>query len=831
MRTVMRGNGTILVYVNGVRYHKVTDSSIAVGQPGFGGYGFIQGGWSNMTSLRLGPLDRIAPAAVSSTGFAVTALANNVDIQWTPTADDTNGTGVYSYNVYRNGVFIGETPPPLFADAAVSPATGYTHAVEVVDLHGNASSQYSFNVTTAPAGSIEPRRTGVRSEGSYWGGGGEQIDMRSGNLNFTLGLVRAQGRGGWGVPLGLSYNSQNWRKDVATWRFGRDVGYGFGWRLMAGAITPIHSNLLTVHHYVFTDATGAEYRLDINTSGVWTSSQGAYVSYVEATNRLYFNNGSFWVMGALSGGTEDDAGSRYPTRIQDSNGNYVDIRYMTGLNAAYSNSSARISQVEDVRASTGGATYTFTYNSDPITHITGISNSINKAETYSFTYTVASTLSAPFAGSGTFGTAQMLQIVTQTGPSLSHTFEYIVNGAGELTKVTLPFQGELRWTHSEFTFAGNRAVREVTQRQLVKQNGATPWTYSISHPSGDTAYSTRSQATLDDPSGTGQRVWYFTTAAGFTQGLVWKFEQKHMPGAVVKRRQEYTWVQDGAGRPYIGTVLATADPGQTYQKQSKTEQTLDVYGNVTQRKEYAYGNLSTPARTFNNTYLNSSTYLNGFVRNRLSTAQVTNGSQTATLATITYDTHYGDALPTTPEQWTAPASVRGIANRVVTPATTRDYRYDQTGTLKVVMDELGRYVETTNSQAKDYAVPAAVTPNGDTSMQETYTWNAFLGLTQDAAPNGAVSTITYDASARPQSVTSPHGAVSTYAYTNSPPTVTVTTSLRWVKTTMDGLGRTIKVERGYNGGGGGTKSTVDTEYEPCACSPFGKVKRVSLLTR
>jgi YD repeat-containing protein len=74
----------------------------------------------------------------------------------------------------------------------------------------------------------------------------------------------------------------------------------------------------------------------------------------------------------------------------------------------------------------------------------------------------------------------------------------------------------------------------------------------------------------------------------------------------------------------------------------------------------------------------------------------------------------------------------------------------------------------------------------------------------------------------------PHGAVTNYAYTNSPPTVTATTNLHWVKTTMDGFGRTIKVERGHNGGGGGTKTIVETEYEPCACSPFGKVKRVSL---
>ena len=37
------------------------------------------------------------------------------------------------------------------------------------------------------------------------------------------------------------------------------------------------------------------------------------------------------------------------------------------------------------------------------------------------------------------------------------------------------------------------------------------------------------------------------------------------------------------------------------------EQTLDVWGNVTVSKEYDFGNLSTPARTYNFTYLHNST--------------------------------------------------------------------------------------------------------------------------------------------------------------------------------------------------------------------------------
>jgi hypothetical protein len=39
--------------------------------------------------------------------------------------------------------------------------------------------------------------------------------------------------------------------------------------------------------------------------------------------------------------------------------------------------------------------------------------------------------------------------------------------------------------------------------------------------------------------------------------------------------------QHSAGRPYVGTALSTLDPGAVCQKQAKTEQPLDAYGNLT----------------------------------------------------------------------------------------------------------------------------------------------------------------------------------------------------------------------------------------------------------
>ena len=79
----------------------------------------------------------------------------------------------------------------------------------------------------------------MRPTGSYWGGGGEQIDMMSGNVNFSLPLVKPQLRSGATVPIGISYNSQNWSLDGGgTCQDGADVGYGFGWRMAIGSVTP-----------------------------------------------------------------------------------------------------------------------------------------------------------------------------------------------------------------------------------------------------------------------------------------------------------------------------------------------------------------------------------------------------------------------------------------------------------------------------------------------------------------------------------------------------------------------------------------------------------------
>jgi hypothetical protein len=76
--------------------------------------------------------------------------------------------------------------------------------------------------------------------------------------------------------------------------------------------------------------------------------------------------------------------------------------------------------------------------------------------------------------------------------------------------------------------------------------------------------------------------------------LLWLREQDSA-GATLRWTQP-AWALDSAGRPYLQTVNTEQDQGKAYAKQSKIVQTMDAWGNVTERKEYDFGNLTTAAR-------------------------------------------------------------------------------------------------------------------------------------------------------------------------------------------------------------------------------------------
>jgi hypothetical protein len=341
--TLVVHGGNMNIFVNRNFINSFADSSIATGQPGLNVRGAPAG--STMSLAMFYPADYTAPASINMANLATSSYPYRIDMQWQAPSDGPDGSGLALTIVYRNGVnvagysnYIGE-----FTDNNVNPGTTYSYNIILCDMFYNCSNSV-FNATTGPANSIDPRQIGVGANATNWGGGGENINILSGNLNYSLPLLQAKARGGMTVGIGLSYNSQNWRQDtVATWNYGRDNGYGYGFRVGAGSMQQFINAQWGVDHWTFTDSTGTEYRLDqpvdINGnfsygSGLWASNMdSSRFVYDSNTNRLHFPNGSFWQFDCISLGNEGDETARYPTLMEDSNGNQILIRYKPGVAA------------------------------------------------------------------------------------------------------------------------------------------------------------------------------------------------------------------------------------------------------------------------------------------------------------------------------------------------------------------------------------------------------------------------------------------------------------------------------------------------------------------
>src|SRR5215510_11997718 len=152
---------------------------------------------------------------------------------------------------------------------------------------------------------------------------------------------------------------------------------------------------------------------------------------------------------------------------------------------AAANTSARIATIADGRKSlvVGSppvnvlqTTWQFSYSNG---HLTGITNSINLPEAYTFNYS-AGALVSPFDGSG-YGTASLLTSVTTTGIGTAHTFGY--NGSGEMTSLTTPLGGTLGWGYASNAYA-SRSYREVRTRTMSAGFGGMSNTWTITPDSG-----------------------------------------------------------------------------------------------------------------------------------------------------------------------------------------------------------------------------------------------------------------------------------------------------------------------------------------------------------
>ena len=413
---------------------------------------------------------------------------------------------------------------------------------------------------------------------------------------------------------------------------------------------------------------------------------------------------------------------------------------------------------------------------------------------------------------------------TSTSPAFPAGWQkaqFLAPAYPDLRQVQLPYDGAFTYGYRSWTFSGNVTIRQVQDRYLRKDTGAALNQYSV-YRNDNPADTIHQWTQVKDVTALSEKIWSFNTNSGlFTYGLQSVFQQR-ATGQGVMQQTDLTWAQDPALNPYVGTAVNTIDVGQSYQKQSKTEQTLDAYGNVTQSKLYDYGNLVTPARTVVATYLDNANYTPRYIRNRLLTSSL-NGQ---TMVSNTYDATAMTNRTGLTQHDTANYGTgfvyRGNPTQTVNAGVLTNITYDITGMVVTATDSLGAAVQVTPASGMNNAVQGVMTPNGATSLQSTTNWDAQqMVATSVTGPNGAQASATYTTLARPLTTASPHGAVTNFVYGK---VSTATTNGHWVRTTADGLGRTVKTE---TGDATSTKSVVDTEYDACGCSPTGKVKRAS----
>ena len=305
------------------------------------------------------------------------------------------------------------------------------------------------------------------------------------------------------------------------------------------------------------------------------------------------------------------------------------------------------------------------------------------------------------------------------------------------------------------TYPGGRVQREVANRYVAYHESETPRQVSFVRDP-DTSKMVHGWMKVNEANGAGQKQWSFETDTDSAfLGLVTTFAQRNGEGQADLTRKTLTWTQvinSTPQPPYVTSVLSEQDPGQSYAVSSKTEQDVDAWGNVTQTRLYDYSSLATPAKTYTNTFLTGTNYTSRNIRNRLLTSTVSDGTNTVTLVTNTYDDYstYRSGCTTdgsqisgvvqaylgTPTQWDSTYNTffyyRGNVTKQVVPGGWTCYLYTVAGAAVKTLNSVGNVSTTAFSSLTNFSAPDTLTSNG---FSTTMSWNSWLGLTQDTGPN------------------------------------------------------------------------------------------------
>ncbi len=867
-------SGSLLtVAMNGTTVFSTNDSTYAQGGPGVGTINCWYNGGIQTTVLAANPP---TPPNPPTNLAASPVYAWQVNLSWSPTTGTIAATG---YNVYRKNpggtTFnnIGSVTSYYCSsscrlnDPGVDPDLSYTYQVTAYGANGLESSPSSpLVITTAKPSFSAPDTGGPVEYAATWGAGPEKIALLTGALAIHLPLVslKQQSRGA-GLGVAASWNSQLWSAAVPA----LDTGYGLNWVFQIGAVYPVFSGS-TLVRYEFQDGAGVIHKLfQVGSGTQFKSTDSTYLLWDYAARTLSRRDGSVWSFGCASLDPEPDAGTLYPTQLEDTNGNRITIQYQAATGLSQSNSSSRITSIQD-----STTTYTWSYttiNGQPHVHTVSHAGSQDAIFTYT-TATGATGLSSPFGG-GQPQTAVLLTQISFTGAVGPFVFSYNSNSdgtnSGEINQIGFPYRGYFRYAYGTVNFSGGRQAREITARYM-SADGTQPnqQTYTFSHPNESPSQAAHSYTAIQDPSGN-QKVWSFIYGStnGWDAGLSNEMLTCQGTGTCTTttalRTLNTTWTQDIFTSQTIANprVCATTTILQDQQTQTTVEQDTDSNGNVTAVREYSAGVRSgnsapvssqctssgagNPAgaiyRTTTTQYQYAPAYTSRNILNLPAVVTVCAGLAGCANPVLSQTTYYDQGytvnvsnMPQHDPSYGSYFAPRGNPYQVVANGVTTTMSYDIGGNVLTTTDSMGHTVASAiylnTGQVQNVA-------SGGNSATATYNSD----LTTNSVTGSNSDTISWGyASYRPTSANTPDG-YTTYTYVDPDPNHPeypnnsthpvyreASSPLgKKTRTYYDGFGRAVRTAVLEKTSPTNVWISTVTQYNACSCSATGKAVSTS----
>ena len=101
------------------------------------------------------PTDDTTAPSVPTGLQAGTLTANSATITWTASTDNTGGSGVAGYDIYRGTTKVGSSTTASFTETGLTASTAYTYTVRAKDVAGNVSAASSGLTVTTKATSTD----------------------------------------------------------------------------------------------------------------------------------------------------------------------------------------------------------------------------------------------------------------------------------------------------------------------------------------------------------------------------------------------------------------------------------------------------------------------------------------------------------------------------------------------------------------------------------------------------------------------------------------------------------------------------------------------------